>query len=98
MLQEQLAIAESLRLKQEQSIVEANDKLSEQQAHFQQRINQQQIHITALADENTNLKKQNSYSLKDKEALQKEVASASDYILEVQEKCYESSKQALNLL
>ena len=80
-------------------------QLNEQQAHFQAQlnekqghINQQQVHITALADENTNLKKQNELTLFDKDALQKEVLAASDYIVEVQEKCYESNKQALDLL
>ena len=52
----------------------------------------QQIHITALVDENANLKKHNNSTLEDKEALQKEVLAASDYVLEVQEKCYESNK------
>ena len=79
--------------------------MAQQQAHFQAQlnekqghINQQQVHITALADENTNLKKQNELTLFDKDALQKEVLAASDYIVEVQEKCYESNKQALDLL
>ena len=44
------------------------------------------------------MKKMNDFSLEDKEALQKEVLAASDYIVEVQEKCYESNKQALELL
>ena len=44
------------------------------------------------------MKKMNDFSLGDKEALQREVLAASDYIVEVQEKCYESNKQALELL
>ena len=44
------------------------------------------------------MKKMNNFSLEDKEALQKEVLAASDYIVEVQEKGYESNKQALEIL
>ena len=79
--------------------------MAQQQAHFQAQlnekqahINQQQVHITTLSDQNTEMKKMNEFSLADKEALQKEVLAASDYIVEVQEKCYESNKQALDLL
>ena len=92
MLRQQLETAEKLRAAQESQIAEAEGKLADQQDKFQQRINQQQIHITALADENANLKKHNNCTLEDKEALQKEVLAASDYVLEVQEKCYESNK------
>ena len=61
-------------------------------------IQEQQVHITALADENTCLKEQNAQVLKDKENLQREVMGASDYIVAVQEKCYQSNQQSLDLL
>ena len=76
MLRDQLKVAEQLRSSQEKSIEEANEKMAQQQAHFQAQlnekqahVNQQQVHITALADENSILKNQNGGTLKDKEAL-----------------------------
>ena len=93
-LREQLEKAEEHRKKQERTIAEQNSHINEQQAH----INQQQVHISSLDDENSKLKEQIKEKLSDKDALQKEVLAASDYIVEVQEKCYESNKQALDLL
>ena len=61
-------------------------------------INKQQVHISALADENTSLKQQNAKALSDKENLQKEVMTSSDYIIAVQEKCFQSNQQSLELL
>ena len=52
----------------------------------------QQNHITALAGENTQLKGQVEQALTDKDFLQKEVLKQSDYIVSVQEKCYQSNK------
>ena len=66
------------------------DDIKENQ--LQALIDKQQIHITALTDENTNLKEQNSKALEDKEGLQKEVMSSSDYIVAIQEKCYQSNQ------
>ena len=86
-LREQLEKAEEHRKKQERTIAEQNSH-----------INQQQVHISSLDDENSKLKEQIKEKLSDKDALQKEVLAASDYIVEVQEKCYESNKQALDLL
>ena len=61
-------------------------------------IAKQQSHITALAGENTQLKSQVEQALTDKEDLQKEVLKQSDYIVSVQEKCYQSNKQSLEIL
>ena len=61
-------------------------------------LQEQQVHITTLADENTCLKEQNTQVLKEKENLQREVMGASDYIVAVQEKCYQSNQQSLDLL
>ena len=41
------------------------------------------MHITTLGEQNAAVKKMNDFSLEDKEALQKEVLAASDYIVEV---------------
>ena len=40
----------------------------------------------------------NARCLEEKESLQKEVMKQSDYIVAVQEKCYQSNKQSLELL
>ena len=44
MLRDQLKRAEEMRVKQEQSIVEANEKMAQQEAHFQAQLNEKQAH------------------------------------------------------
>ena len=61
-------------------------------------LHQQQIHNETLNAENVCLKEQLSQALTDKDNLQKEVMGASDYIVAVQEKCYQSNQQSLDLL
>ena len=51
-----------------------------------------------MTNENTNLKTQNAKALTDKDHLQKEVMTSSDYIVAVQEKCYQANQQSLDLL
>ena len=61
-------------------------------------IDKQQNHIFGLADENSDLKAMNTRYQEEKEKLQKEIMKQSDYIVAVQEKCYQSNKQSLELL
>ena len=70
----------------------------EQVTQLQALINKQQIHITGLANENADLKTHNKQALSDKDDLQKEILKQSDYIVSVQEKCYQSNKQSLDIL
>ena len=46
-------------------------------------IDKQQVHITALSNENISLKQQNARALTDKDNLQKEVMRSSDYIVSI---------------
>ena len=53
--------------------------------------NKQQVHITSLDNDCRNLREENDRILTEKEELQKEVMTSSDYIVAVQEKCYQSN-------
>jgi len=59
---------------------------------MQKHINEQQIHINALVDDIAHLKTEHNTVLTDRKNLQSEVMKASDYIVAVQEKCYQSNQ------
>ena len=87
MLREQLRRSEEVREKQQEHI-DSLDKV---------RI-EQQSHIHVLLQENSALKAENIAMLNDKEALQKEILVASDYIVALEDKCYQANKTSLELL
>jgi len=75
--------------------VHFNKKSNEQKrAHdtsenqLQALCNRQQIHISGLEDDVRKLRSELDETLTDKQSLQKEVMTSSDYIVAVQEKCY----------
>ena len=59
------------------------------------RMEQERANLESVIDE---LKQQNAKALRDKENLQKEVLSATDFIQAVQQQCYEAKQQSLELL
>ena len=58
----------------------------------------QQDHITTLDKDCNTLREENAKLLEEQARLQKEVMTSSDYIVAVQEKCYQSNQQSLDLL
>ena len=54
--------------------------------------------IVALQQENRALRSQNAALLVEKQKLHKDLLSASDYIIQLEDKCYESNRTSLDLL
>lgn len=59
---------------------------------------EQAENISQLEKENSALKDENERLLDDKDALQREVQAATDYIVSIESKCYEANKVSLELL
>lgn len=87
MLKEQLRRSEDVRVVQEGHIGALEKVRIEQDSH-----------IAVLVQENKALKSENSGLLDDKENLQKEILTASDYIVALENKCYQANKTSLELL
>ena len=61
-------------------------------------INQHANTITKLSHENRDLKEKHAVIIAQKESLQDEMLKQSDYILSIQEKYYQTSKQLVHLI
>ena len=98
------AVTESLQRDNEllkENLRRSEDVRTKQEGHIgaleKVRI-EQDSHIAVLVQENKALKAENASLLDDKENLQKEILTASDYIVALENKCYQANKTSLELL
>lgn len=98
-----------VEVKRERGVTESvqtdNAMLREQLERANERIRglekvriEQAENITTLESENHSLKNENEGLLDDKDVLQREIQAASDYILQLEDKCFQANKTSLELL